>query len=61
MHRQHSAPTLMKWDHGTKIEGTSFMMISTLPIEKEGTSISGTLNTLLGDSRLTEWFQKCSS
>ena len=50
----------MKWDHGTKIEGAS-LMISTLPIEKEGTSISGTLNTLLGDSRLTKWFQKCSS
>ena len=49
----------MNRDNGTKIEGTSFMT-STLSTKKEGTSSSGALNTLLGDTGLTKWLQKCS-
>ena len=45
----------MNWHNGTKIEGTS--LTSNLPTKKESTSISGTLNALLGDASLTEWLQ----
>ena len=46
----------MNRHNGTKIEGTG--LTST---QEEGTSISSTLNTLLGDASLTKWLQKCSS
>ena len=49
----------MNWHDGTKIEGTD--LTSSLPTKKESTSISSTLNALLGDARLTKRLQKCSS
>ena len=47
--------TIMNRHNGTKIEGTS--LTSSLLTKKEITSISGTLNALLGDARLTKWLQ----